>query len=64
LLPLHEISVGDSLLVVALMHKKADVWVTSLRVLANQEIMSTDANRIVSELQNEVARELNSRPRP
>jgi hypothetical protein len=60
----HGISVGDSLLVVALIHKKADAWVTSLRVLANQEIMSTDANRIVSELQSEVARELNSRPRP
>lgn len=63
MLPVHGINMGDSLLVVALMHKKADAWVTSLRVLANHEIMSTDANRIVSELQNEVARELNSNPR-
>ena len=68
LLPLHGIGVGDSLLLVALVHKKADAWVTSLRVLTDDEIMSMDANRVVSELQDEVARELNShlerRPRP
>ena len=63
MLPVHGISMGDSLLVVALMHRKADAWVTSLRVLRNHEIMSVDANRIVSELQNEVARDLNSNPR-
>ena len=58
MLPLHGIGVGDSL--VALVHKKADAWVTSLRVLTDDEIMSMDANRVVSELQDEVARELNS----
>jgi hypothetical protein len=60
LLPVHGIGVGDSLLLVALMHKKADEWVTSLRVVTDDEIMSMDANRVVSELQDEVARELNS----
>ena len=58
---MHGISVGDSLLLVALMHKKTDAWITSLRMLTDDEIMSTDANRLVYELQDEVARELNSR---
>jgi hypothetical protein len=62
LLPVHGIGVGDSLLLVALMHKKADTWVTSLRVVTDDEIMSMDANRVVSELQDDVARELNTRP--
>ena len=60
MLPLHGIGVGDSLLLVALVHKRADAWVTSLRVLTDDEIMSMDANRVVCELQDEVARELNS----
>jgi hypothetical protein len=51
---------GDSLLLVALIHNKADAWITSLRVLTDDEIMSVDANHVVSELQDEVGRELNS----
>ncbi len=60
MLPLHGISVGDSLLVVALLHKKADAWATSFRIVADEEIMSTDVNRIVSDLQTDIARHLNS----
>jgi hypothetical protein len=58
-LPLHGTSVEDSLLLVALIHKKADAWITSLRVVTDDEILSVDANHVVSELQDEVARELN-----
>jgi hypothetical protein len=59
LLPLHGTSIGDSLLLVALIHRKADAWITSLRVVTDDEIMSVDANHVVSKLQDEVARELN-----
>jgi hypothetical protein len=56
---LHAIEVGDSLLVIALIHKRATTWLTSVGVLRNDEITDTDLNRILSELQNEIARELN-----
>jgi hypothetical protein len=56
---LHAIDVGDSLLVIALVHKRATAWLTSVQVLRNEEIMDTDLNKVLSELQNEIARELN-----
>jgi hypothetical protein len=56
---LHAIDAGDSLLVIALVHKRATAWLTSVQVLRNEEIMDTDLNKVLSELQNEIARELN-----
>jgi hypothetical protein len=57
---LHALSVGDSLLVIALVHKNATAWLTSARVLRNDEITDADLNAVLSELQNEIAREMNS----
>jgi hypothetical protein len=58
---LHATSVGDSLLVIALVHKQTNAWLTSAQILRNQEIMDADLNEVLSELQNEIANELNSR---
>jgi hypothetical protein len=57
---LHATSVGDSLLLIALVHKKAEAWLTSVQVLRNEEIMDTDLNRVLSSLQDVIADELNS----
>jgi hypothetical protein len=59
---LHATSVGDSLLLIALAHKKAEAWLTSAQVLRNEEIMDTDLNRVLSSLQDVIADELNSDP--
>jgi hypothetical protein len=56
---LHATSVGDSLLLIALVHKKAEAWLASVQVLRNDEIMDTDLNQVLSSLQNEIAAELN-----
>ena len=60
MLPLHGISAGDSLLVVALLHRKADAWVTSFRIVRDDDIMSVDMNGVTSDLQTDIARQLNS----
>jgi hypothetical protein len=45
----------------ALVHKQTNAWLTSAQILRNQEIMDADLNEVLSELQNEIANELNSR---
>jgi hypothetical protein len=57
---LHGTSVGDSLLLIALVHTKAEAWLTSVQVLRNDEIMDPDLNRVLSSLQDVIADELNS----
>jgi hypothetical protein len=57
---LHATSVGDSLLLIALVHKKAEAWLASVQVLRNDEIMDTDLDTVLSSLQNAIADELNN----
>jgi hypothetical protein len=61
---LQAISAGDSVLVIALVHKTATAWLTSVQVLHNAEIMNADLNDVLSKLQNEIAQELNSQDLP
>jgi hypothetical protein len=56
---LHAIRVGDSLLVIALVHKKAEEWLSAVQFFGNEEIVSSDLNKVLSALQNEIANELN-----